>query len=65
MALIKKKDLKAMKKEEIESKLKELQLELIKGSLPANRQNAKTKEIKRTISRLITLRESQDPLRTK
>lgn len=54
MAIIKLTDIKKMTKQEIESKLKDLRLELVKGSVTANKANAKTKEIKRTIARLIT-----------
>jgi len=58
MALLKYKDISKMDKKEREEKLKDLKLELIKASLPANRTNAKTKEIKRAISRLITFSKS-------
>ena len=54
MAIIKLSDIKKMTKSEIESKLKDLKLELVKGSVTANKANAKTKEIKRTIARLFT-----------
>jgi len=65
MVILRKKDIKGMKKEDKIIKLNELKLELIKGSLTANKQNAKTKEIKRTIARLMTLRELKDSPRTK
>ena len=35
-------------------KLSELKFELIKASVTANKQNAKTKEIKKAIARLLT-----------
>jgi len=54
MALLRSKDISKMSKEEKELKLKELKLELIKSGVTANKQNAKTKEIKRAISRLLT-----------
>jgi len=60
MALLRSSDIKKMKKEEMETKLKELKLELVKASVTANRQNAKTKEIKRAISRLLTFSKSKD-----
>ena len=40
------------------NKLKELKMELVKSGVTANKTNAKTKEIKRAISRLITCQES-------
>lgn len=56
MAILKVKDIEKMNSKEREEKLKELKLELIKANVTANKTNAKTKEIKRTISRLLTLR---------
>ena len=58
MALIKTKDISKMTKEERAEKLKELRFELIKSGVTANKFNAKTKEIKRAISRLITFSKS-------
>jgi large subunit ribosomal protein L29 len=59
MAIIKKNELKDMKKEQIEEKLKELKREMIKinaqrssKTLPEN--PGRVKEIKRTIARLLT-----------
>jgi len=60
MALLRNSDVKKMKKEEVETKLKDLRLELVKASVTANKQNAKTKEIKRAISRLLTFSKSTD-----
>ncbi len=54
MALIKLSDIKKMNSQDKKDKLKELNLELIKGHVTANKTNAKTKEIKRAIARLIT-----------
>lgn len=54
MALLKNKDIEKMSLKERNGKLKDLKLELIKANVTANRTNAKTKEIKRAISRLIT-----------
>ena len=54
MALLKSKQIKAMNKEQRFEKLKDLKLELIKANLTANKTNAKTKEIKRAIARIIT-----------
>ena len=58
MALLKYKDITKMNEKEISSKLSELKLELIKAATTANKTNAKTKEIKRAISRLITFAKS-------
>ena len=58
MAILKINDIKEMGKEEREKKLKELRFELIKANVTANRTNAKTKEIKRAISRILTLNNS-------
>lgn len=54
MALLKTKDISGMSKEDRDDKLKELKLELIKANVTANKTSAKTKEIKRAISRLMT-----------
>ena len=54
MALLKFKDIKKMNKKQIEEKLNELKMELIKSNVTANKANAKPKEIKRAISRLLT-----------
>ena len=54
MTLLKFKDITKMKKEERLSKMKELRLELIRSGVTANKQNAKTKEIKKAISRILT-----------
>ena len=59
MAVLKSKDAAKMNSQERESKLKELRLELVKANVSANRTNAKTKEIKRAISRLITFTSSK------
>ncbi|MBT4376356.1 50S ribosomal protein L29 [archaeon] len=56
MAKLKAKDIKNMKKDEIEKKLKELQLELIKSKGKSSQGGgAKNKEIKRTIARILTI----------
>ena len=54
MANLKFKDIIKMNKNEIKEKLKELRFELIKAHVTANKTNAKTKEIKRAIARLLT-----------
>lgn len=58
MALLKMKDIKDMSGKDRESKLKELKMELIRANVTANKTSAKTKEIKRAISRLITFNKS-------
>jgi len=54
MALLRYKDIKKMDKKELESKLKDLRFELIKANVTSQKQNAKTKEIKKAISRILT-----------
>ena len=53
------KDAAKMAPKEREEKLKELRFELIRGGVTANKSNAKTKEIKRAISRLMTFSKSE------
>ena len=55
MAIIKLKDIKIMKKEDKDNKIKELRMELIKKSVTANKSSKiKAKEIKKAIARLLT-----------
>ncbi|MBI2452583.1 hypothetical protein HYV50_05940 [Candidatus Pacearchaeota archaeon] len=54
MAILKFKDIGKMNEKEKADKIKELKLELVRANVTANRANAKTKEIKKAISRLIT-----------
>jgi ribosomal protein L29 len=55
MAVLKNKDIKGMNAEELKKKLKELSLELIKSRLQRAQGTAlKTKEIKKTIARILT-----------
>jgi len=54
MAKVKSKDIKGMNSKAREEKLKDLQLELMKARVHANKQNAKTKEIKKAIARIHT-----------
>ena len=49
------KDLIKMNDKDIQDKMVELKLALIKSNVAGNKTNAKTKEIKRTISRINTL----------
>lgn len=55
MAILRAKDVAKMSKKDRDEKLKELKMELIKANVTANKTNAKTKEIKKAISRLITI----------
>ena len=56
MAILKSKEIRAMKKEEKEKKLKELKLELVKASSKnVQGSSSKTREIKKTIARLLTI----------
>ncbi len=59
MALLKYKDIGKMAQKDLEEKLKELKFSLTKSNVTANKANAKTKEIKRAIARLITYFNSQ------
>ena len=59
MALLRYKDIKKMDKKELESRLKDLRFELIKANVTAQKQNAKTKEIKKAISRILTFTNSK------
>jgi len=55
MAILRNKEIKKLGEKEAAEKLKDLKLELIRANVTANRTNAKTKEIKRAISRLLSL----------
>jgi len=57
MAILKMEDIKNLSKEERKEKLKELKIELIKKNVAANKSGKiKTKEIKKAIARLLTLK---------
>ncbi|MBS3084902.1 50S ribosomal protein L29 [Candidatus Pacearchaeota archaeon] len=57
MAILKIKDIKAMRKEDREKKLKELKFELIKSKGKVSQGGSlKTREIKKTIARLLTIK---------
>jgi ribosomal protein L29 len=59
MAILRFKDIAKIDAHERESKLKDLQMELVKAGVTANKTTAKTKEIKRAISRLYTFNKSR------
>ena len=54
MAVLKSKQVSKMTRKERDEKLNELKVELIKSNVAANKTNAKTKEIKKAISRILT-----------
>ena len=55
MAIIKARDIAKMSQKEIEDKIKDLKIELIKEKINTSKGGKlKTKEIKRTIARLLT-----------
>lgn len=58
MAILRAKDVAKLNKSERDSKLKELRFEIIKANVTAHKTTAKTKEIKRAISRLLTFSNS-------
>lgn len=64
MAILRVKDILKMTTQDRKTKIDELQLELLKAHVAAHRTNAKTKEIKRAISRLLTIN-SQEELKKK
>ncbi len=56
MSTIKNKDIKNMNKEEIEKTMKDLKLELVKSRLNSSKGSRKSKEIKKIIARILTLK---------
>lgn len=55
MAILKAKDARKLSKQELADKIKELRFEIVRAAVTANKQNAKTKELKRTLSRCINI----------
>jgi ribosomal protein L29 len=55
MALLRAKDIHKMNKEDRKEKLREIRFELVKAGVTANKAKAKTKELKRALSRLLTI----------
>ena len=55
MAVIRKRELTNMTEKELMSKLEELKLEAMKSIKPAQGTSVKTREVKRTIARILTL----------
>ena len=58
MALLRYKDVLKMSDKDRSLKIKDLKIELIKANVSANKTNAKTKELKRALARLITFNKS-------
>jgi len=58
MAILRSKDVAKLSQKERDEKMKELKMQLVKAHVTANRTNAKTKEIKRTLARLHTFNKS-------
>lgn len=66
MAILKVREASKLSESEREAKIRELKFELIKAAVTSNKTNAKTKEIKRTIARLISFNKSvKEVLKTK
>ena len=54
MAILRVKDIKSMSVQDRNSRLNELKFELVKASVTSQKGKAKTKELRRTIARLLT-----------
>jgi ribosomal protein L29 len=54
MAILRVREISKMDSKTRKEKLGDLRMELVKANVTANKQNAKTKEIKRAISRILT-----------
>ena len=59
MAVLKTKDIVALSAEERKKRIDELRLELVKANVTANKTNAKTKELKRALARLLTVQKTE------
>jgi ribosomal protein L29 len=55
MTRLKAKDIKKMNKDDKMKKIEELKLELVKSKVNAQKGSSKSKEIKKTIARILTL----------
>ena len=58
MAIIRKSEVKKMSKKDLDEKIKELRLELVKAGVTAKRATAKTRELKRALARCIFMNNS-------
>ena len=65
MAILRYNEVSKMSKSDRESKIKDLRLELVKASVTAQKQNAKTKEIKKAIARILTFSNKAEEVKTK
>ena len=64
MAILKAKDISKMSEKEINDKIKDLKLELVKNQITSGKGGKlKTNEIKRTIARLLTFNRQNHPLK--
>ncbi len=59
---MKSKALKELSSQELNKKLKELKLELIKSGASSSKTSTKTREIKKTIARILTINRSNKDL---
>jgi ribosomal protein L29 len=59
MAILKASEVSKMSDKDKVDKLKDLKMELVRANVAANKTNAKTKEIKRAIARLLTSMKTQ------
>ncbi len=57
---MKTKEIREMKKEERDKKMKELKMELIKSGASDQNSNSKKKEIKKTIAKILTINKSEE-----
>ena len=63
---MKAKKLRELNKSDLDKKLKELKLELMKSGTSAQKTGTKTREIKKTIARILTINKSnKDELKNK
>ncbi len=65
MAVLRTKDARKLSPTERNQRLKDLKFELSKANVTANRTNAKTKEIKKAIARILTVRKENSNAPTK
>lgn len=60
MAVLRMKDVRVLSVQERKKKISEIRLELVKAQVTANKTNAKTKELKRALARLLTVRNTKE-----
>jgi len=65
MAVLKAKDISKLDVKARTSKLKDLRMEMIRANVTAHKANAKTKEIKKAIARILTFNRSEKNQRLK